>query len=98
LGEKFLAIMPAQTRTAPQELESVDEWVDISIEENRRKLQELREDVQCYPVVAHGCRVLFEAPTRAELADHLRLRRPLAKSVYDVLILGAGPAGLGAAV
>jgi thioredoxin reductase (NADPH) len=74
------------------------EWVDISIEENRRKLQELREDVQCYPVVAHGCRVLFEAPTRAELADHLRLRSPLAKSVYDVLILGAGPAGLGAAV
>ena len=74
------------------------EWVDISIEENRRKLQELREDVQSYPVVAHGCRVLFEAPTRAELADHLRLRGPLAKSVYDVLILGAGPAGLGAAV
>jgi thioredoxin reductase (NADPH) len=34
------------------------EWVDISIDENRRKLQELREDVQCYPVVAHGCRVL----------------------------------------
>jgi len=74
------------------------EWVDISIEENRRKLQELREDVQSYPVVAHGCRVLFEAPTRAELADHLRLRGPLAKSVYDVLIVGAGPAGLGAAV
>src|SRR5215467_1071978 len=73
-------------------------WVDISIEQNRRKLQELREDVQCYPVVAHGCRILFEAPTRAELADHLRLRAPLAKSVYDVLILGAGPAGLGAAV
>lgn len=74
------------------------EWVDTSIEENRRKLEELREDVQSYPVVAHGCRVLFEAPTRAELADHLRLRCPLAKSVYDVLILGAGPAGLGAAV
>jgi thioredoxin reductase (NADPH) len=74
------------------------EWVDISIEENRCKLHELREDVQCYPVVAHGWRVLFEAPTRAELADHLRLRSPLAKSVYDVLILGAGPAGLGAAV
>jgi thioredoxin reductase (NADPH) len=74
------------------------EWLDTSIEENRRKLEELREDVQCYPVVAHGSRVLFEAPTRAELADHLRLRRPLANSVYDVVILGAGPAGLGAAV
>jgi thioredoxin reductase (NADPH) len=74
------------------------EWVDTSLEENQRKLEQLREDVQSYPVVAHGSRVLFEAPTRAELADHLRLRRPLANSVYDVLILGAGPAGLGAAV
>jgi thioredoxin reductase (NADPH) len=74
------------------------DWLDISLEENRRKLEELREDVQSYPVVAHGNRVLFEAPTRAQLADHLRLRRQLPHSVYDVLILGAGPAGLGAAV
>lgn len=74
------------------------EWLDISVEENRRKLEELREDVQSYPVVAQGNQVLFEAPTRHQLADHLRLRRPLANSVYDVLILGAGPAGLGAAV
>jgi thioredoxin reductase (NADPH) len=74
------------------------EWIDTSLEENQRKLEQLREDVLSYPVVTHGSQVLFEAPTRAELADHLRLRRPLANSVYDVLILGAGPAGLGAAV
>jgi thioredoxin reductase (NADPH) len=74
------------------------EWLDTSIEEHRRELERIREDVQYYPVVTHGSRVLFEAPTPAELADHLRLRRPLATSVYDVLILGAGPAGLGAAV
>ena len=74
------------------------EWLDISVEENCRKLEQLREDVQTYPVVAQGNQVLFEAPTRHQLADHLRLRRPLANSVYDVLILGAGPAGLGAAV
>jgi thioredoxin reductase (NADPH) len=74
------------------------EWVDTSLDENRIKLEKIREDVQSYPVVAHGSRVLFEAPTRAQLADHLRLRRQLPNSVYDVLILGAGPAGLGAAV
>lgn len=74
------------------------EWLDTSTEENQVKLQQLREDVQSYPVVAHGSRVLFEAPTRAQLADHLRLRQPLPSSVCDLLILGAGPAGLGAAV
>ena len=74
------------------------EWLDISDEENRIKLEEIREDVQSYPVVTHGSRVLFEAPTRAQLADHLRLRRQLPSSVYDVLILGGSPAGLGAAV
>jgi thioredoxin reductase (NADPH) len=74
------------------------EWLDTSIEENRLKLQNIREDVQSYPVIAHGSRVLFEAPTREQLAGHLRLRRSLPDSKYDVLILGAGPAGLGAAV
>ena len=74
------------------------EWLDTSTEENQVRLQQLREDVQSYPVVAHGSRVLFEAPTRAQLADHLRLRQPLPSSVCDVLVLGAGPAGLGAAV
>jgi thioredoxin reductase (NADPH) len=74
------------------------EWLDTSLDDNRRKLEQIREDVQSYPVVAHGTRVLFEAPTRGQLADYLRLRRQLPNSVYDVLILGAGPAGLGAAV
>jgi thioredoxin reductase (NADPH) len=74
------------------------EWLDTSLDDNRIKLEQIREDVQSYPVVAHGSRVLFEAPTRAQLADHLRLRRQLPNSVYEVLVLGAGPAGLGAAV
>jgi thioredoxin reductase (NADPH) len=74
------------------------EWFDTSIEENSRKLEQIREDVQAYPVITHGSRVLFEAPTRAQLADHLHLRRSLPDSVYDILILGAGPAGLGASV
>lgn len=74
------------------------EWLDTSVEENRLKLLSIREDVQSYPVVAHGSRVLFEAPTREQLADYLHLRRSLPSSPCDVLILGAGPAGLGAAV
>lgn len=41
------------------------EWLDTSLEANRVKLQQIREDVRAFPVVAHGSRVLFEAPTRA---------------------------------
>jgi len=74
------------------------ELLDTSCDDNKIKLEQIREDVQSYPVVTHGSRVLFEAPTRAQLADYLRLRRQLPNSIYDVLILGAGPAGLGAAV
>lgn len=74
------------------------QWFDLELEENRRKLEKLREDVQSYPVVAHGNRVLFEAPTRAQLAGYLRLRRSLPNRTYDVVILGAGPSGLVAAV
>jgi thioredoxin reductase (NADPH) len=74
------------------------EWLDTAIESNWIKLQQICPDARAYPVVAHGTRVLFEAPTRDQLARHLRLRRELPKSTYDVVILGAGPAGLGAAV
>jgi thioredoxin reductase (NADPH) len=64
------------------------EWLDTAVDENRLRLEQIREDVQFYPVVAHGSRVLFEAPSRSQLADYLRLRRQLPNSVYDVLILG----------
>jgi len=73
-------------------------WLDTSAEENRVRLRDIRQNVRAFPVVAHGGRVLFEAPTHLQLADHLHLRRTLPHSTYDVLILGAGPAGLGAAV
>jgi thioredoxin reductase (NADPH) len=74
------------------------EWLDTSIEANCLKLQQIRENGRSYPVVAHGSRVLFEGPSRAQLAGHLRLRRELPNTDYDAVIVGAGPAGLGAAV
>jgi hypothetical protein len=68
------------------------EWLDTTIEENRSVLKQLRQNVQSYPIIAHGSKVLFEAPSRAQLANYVRLRADLPKSVYDVVILGAGPA------
>jgi thioredoxin reductase (NADPH) len=74
------------------------EWRDVDLPENARELGLLLPEVRSYPVVAHGSNVLFEGPTKGQLADYLGLRRSLPNSHYDVLILGAGPAGLGAAV
>ena len=74
------------------------EWLDTSIEQNRVALERIRPNAKSYPVVADGSRILFEAPTPAELAHYLHLRQPLPRSDYDVVVLGAGPAGLGAAV
>jgi thioredoxin reductase (NADPH) len=74
------------------------QWVDTSIEANRLKLRALCPRCGDSPVVAQGSQVLFEAPSRRQLVDHLRLRPELPDAIYDLMIVGAGPAGLGAAV
>jgi thioredoxin reductase (NADPH) len=49
-------------------------------------------------VVAWGRRVLLRNPSNRELAETLGIRRPLDRTVYDLVVVGAGPAGLAAAV
>jgi thioredoxin reductase (NADPH) len=50
------------------------------------------------PVVAGGRKMLLRNPSNRELAEALSIRRPLERTVYDLVIVGAGPAGLAAAV
>ncbi len=50
------------------------------------------------PVVAWGDKPLLRNPSNRELAEALGLRRSLERAVYDLVIVGAGPAGLAAAV
>jgi thioredoxin reductase (NADPH) len=50
------------------------------------------------PVIAWGRKLLLRNPSNRELAELLGLRRPLEQTVYDLMVVGAGPAGLAAAV
>src|SRR4029077_19575738 len=50
------------------------------------------------PVVAWGRPPLLRNPSNRELAEALGLGRPLEQAVYDLIVVGAGPAGLAAAV
>jgi thioredoxin reductase (NADPH) len=50
------------------------------------------------PVVIWGRKLLLRNPSNHQLAETLGLRRSLEKTLYDMTIVGAGPAGLAAAV
>ena len=50
------------------------------------------------PVVAYGERPLLRKPSLAQLAEQVGLKSALDKSSYDLVVIGAGPAGLAAAV
>jgi thioredoxin reductase (NADPH) len=50
------------------------------------------------PVVAWGRHLLLRSPSDRELAEALGIRRPPEQTVYDLVVVGAGPAGLAAAV
>ena len=50
------------------------------------------------PVVACSSMLLLRNPSNRELADRIGIRRPVEQTLYDLIVVGAGPAGLAAAV
>ena len=74
-------------------------WLEVDQTEEATRLLELAgAGVGELPVVALPDGVALRSPTTVELADALGLRTRAEKPLYDLCIVGGGPAGLAAAV
>ena len=74
-------------------------WLDLETDPQvKQLLKQFGVSEADTPVVAWGSKLLLRNPSNRELAEALGLRRPLEQTVYDLVVVGAGPAGLAAAV
>ncbi len=74
-------------------------WVDVETDPNvDRLLKQFGVTESDTPVVAFGTMLLLRNPSNRELADAIGIHQPLEDLVYDLVVVGAGPAGLAAAV
>ncbi len=74
-------------------------WLDLENDPQvARVLQTFGVSEADTPVIAWGRKLLLRNPSNLELAEVTGIRRPLGHTVYDLAVIGAGPAGLAAAV
>ncbi len=75
------------------------DWIDIeSDEEGRRIVQEKNNGKQIIPTIFFEDGSILVEPTNAELAQKLGIRTEPTCDFYDLVVMGAGPAGLTAAL
>ena len=74
-------------------------WVDVESDPQvDRLLKQFGVTEADTPVVACGHRLMLRNPSNRQLADAIGIRQPLERTVYDLAVVGGGPAGLAAAV
>jgi thioredoxin reductase (NADPH) len=77
------------------------QWLDVEANAEARELVETvqqEEDRQNLPVVFFPDGTVLIEPDHRQLADKIGLRTAASEPFYDLIIVGAGPSGLGAAV
>jgi thioredoxin reductase (NADPH) len=74
-------------------------WLDVERDKEGRRLRDLVEaTADDLPLVLLADREALRAPTARVVAEALGLRTVAQQTLYDLCIVGAGPAGLAAAV
>ncbi len=74
-------------------------WVDVETDPQvDRLLKQFGVTEADTPVVACSAMLLLRNPSNRELAERIGILHPLEQTVYDLVVVGAGPAGLAAAV
>jgi thioredoxin reductase (NADPH) len=73
-------------------------WVDVDLEEGSKLLQERKLESSALPVVMFPDGGVAAAPTAEELAERVGMKVQASQDFYDLIVVGAGPAGLAAAV
>ena len=73
-------------------------WYMSDEPEGIRLLEAARADADHLPVVVTAGGQPLVDPTDAELAEHVGLATVPSKDFYDLIVIGGGPAGLGAAL
>jgi thioredoxin reductase (NADPH) len=75
------------------------QWLDVETDAPARELVEAAtKDQPGVPVVFFPDGIVLIEPDNRALAEKIGMRTQAAQSFYDLIIIGAGPAGLGAAV
>jgi thioredoxin reductase (NADPH) len=73
-------------------------WLDVSGDEGAKLLAERGIEADELPVVLFPDGTVLKAPPAEELAARIGMRMRASQDFYDLVVVGAGPAGLAAAV
>ena len=74
-------------------------WLDVELHKEASELIDVHKiEMEKLPVVLFEDGSLLNSPNHAEIGEKIGLKSTAARELYDVVIIGAGPAGLAAAV